>query len=288
MASVLASTVWHDTLDHLDPDALTRDGAYPPPEAVERQVRAAFDPLDPTGRMADECWRDVSRKVDRWHAARASVEAFAAAWDTHRAALRALVATPDVLTRALTEARAPARIAELDPPAPEPTVRWALHALPLMRDRFTVADLRFFAGEWDARRSTTYSLAPGSSEYRCDRAPDRPLAAARPTRRFGGYVFDLDGTLYLGDRLLPGAAATVASIRDGGARVAFLTNKPSRRPPRMPPSSPTSASRPPPARWSRRRTRCCAISSGTPGPPYPADRRAAPRRPAPRSRLRDP
>ena len=48
----------------------------------------------------------------------------------------------------------------------------------------------------------------------------------RPTRRFGGYVFDLDGTLYLGDQLLPGAAETVASIRDGGARVAFLTNKP--------------------------------------------------------------
>ena len=48
----------------------------------------------------------------------------------------------------------------------------------------------------------------------------------RPTRRFGGYVFDLDGTLDLGDHLLPGAAETVASIRDGGARVAFLTNKP--------------------------------------------------------------
>ena len=48
----------------------------------------------------------------------------------------------------------------------------------------------------------------------------------RPNRRFGGYVFDLDGTLYLGDELLPGAAETVASIRDAGARVAFLTNKP--------------------------------------------------------------
>ena len=48
----------------------------------------------------------------------------------------------------------------------------------------------------------------------------------RPTRWFGGYVFDLDGTLYLGDRLLPGAAETVAAVRDAGARVAFLTNKP--------------------------------------------------------------
>lgn len=51
-------------------------------------------------------------------------------------------------------------------------------------------------------------------------------ALRRPTRRFGGYVFDLDGTLYLGDQLLPGAAQTVASIREHGGRVAFLTNKP--------------------------------------------------------------
>jgi NagD protein len=62
-------------------------------------------------------------------------------------------------------------------------------------------------------------------------APAGPAGSAgpvlrRPTRRFGAYVFDLDGTLYLGDQLLPGAAETVASIRDGGGRVAFLTNKP--------------------------------------------------------------
>ncbi len=55
----------------------------------------------------------------------------------------------------------------------------------------------------------------------------RPTAARRrPPRFFGGYVFDLDGTLYLGDRLLPGAAETVAAVRASGARVAFLTNKP--------------------------------------------------------------
>jgi HAD superfamily hydrolase (TIGR01450 family) len=41
-----------------------------------------------------------------------------------------------------------------------------------------------------------------------------------------GYVFDLDGTVYLDDRLLPGAAETIAGLRDHGARVAFLTNKP--------------------------------------------------------------
>jgi NagD protein len=53
-----------------------------------------------------------------------------------------------------------------------------------------------------------------------------PGAWRRPDRLFEGYVFDLDGTLYLGDRLLPGARETVAAVRAAGAQVAFLTNKP--------------------------------------------------------------
>ena len=55
------------------------------------------------------------------------------------------------------------------------------------------------------------------------------VAAARPTRYYAGYVFDLDGTLYLGDHLLPGAADAVAAVREHGAHVAFLTNKPLER-----------------------------------------------------------
>jgi HAD superfamily hydrolase (TIGR01450 family) len=53
----------------------------------------------------------------------------------------------------------------------------------------------------------------------------------RPVDRFfDGYVFDLDGTVYLGEDLLPGARATVARIRDSGRRLVFLTNKPLERP----------------------------------------------------------
>jgi NagD protein len=44
--------------------------------------------------------------------------------------------------------------------------------------------------------------------------------------RFDGYALDLDGTVYLGDELLPGAAATVQALRDAGARVVFATNRP--------------------------------------------------------------
>jgi len=45
-------------------------------------------------------------------------------------------------------------------------------------------------------------------------------------RGFDGYVFDLDGTVYLGDRLIPGAAEAIAELRQRGARTVFLTNKP--------------------------------------------------------------
>jgi NagD protein len=41
-----------------------------------------------------------------------------------------------------------------------------------------------------------------------------------------GWLFDLDGTLYLGERLVPGADAVVAALRADGRRVAFLSNKP--------------------------------------------------------------
>jgi HAD superfamily hydrolase (TIGR01450 family) len=44
--------------------------------------------------------------------------------------------------------------------------------------------------------------------------------------RFHGYVFDLDGTVYLDDEALPGAVEVIARLRADGARVVFATNKP--------------------------------------------------------------
>jgi NagD protein len=45
-------------------------------------------------------------------------------------------------------------------------------------------------------------------------------------RVFPGYVLDLDGTVYLGDALLPGARRTIEALRALGSRVVFLSNKP--------------------------------------------------------------
>jgi arabinose operon protein AraL len=43
---------------------------------------------------------------------------------------------------------------------------------------------------------------------------------------YRGFIFDLDGTVYLGERLLPGAREVIAALRATGRRVCFLSNKP--------------------------------------------------------------
>ncbi|RLC97535.1 MAG: HAD family hydrolase [Chloroflexi bacterium] len=45
-------------------------------------------------------------------------------------------------------------------------------------------------------------------------------------RIFPGYAFDLDGTIYLGDALLPEARRAVEALRAAGSCVIFLSNNP--------------------------------------------------------------
>ena len=43
---------------------------------------------------------------------------------------------------------------------------------------------------------------------------------------YRGWLFDLDGTIYVGERLVAGATEVVAALRAEGRPLAFLTNKP--------------------------------------------------------------
>jgi len=47
-----------------------------------------------------------------------------------------------------------------------------------------------------------------------------------PRKLYDGYIFDLDGTIYLGDALLPTVAETITRLRDAGRRTVFLSNNP--------------------------------------------------------------
>lgn len=45
-------------------------------------------------------------------------------------------------------------------------------------------------------------------------------------RKIDGVVFDLDGTVYLGEKALPGAVETILELRRRGKRTLFVSNKP--------------------------------------------------------------
>lgn len=47
-----------------------------------------------------------------------------------------------------------------------------------------------------------------------------------PVRLYDAYIFDLDGTVYLGKSLLPTVAETVRKLRSFGRRTVFLSNNP--------------------------------------------------------------
>jgi arabinose operon protein AraL len=54
------------------------------------------------------------------------------------------------------------------------------------------------------------------------------MISPRPTLFYDAYVLDLDGTVYLGDALLPNARETITTLRAGGKRTIFLSNNPTR------------------------------------------------------------
>lgn len=51
-----------------------------------------------------------------------------------------------------------------------------------------------------------------------------------PQELFEAYLFDLDGTIYLGDQLLPGASRLIAALRHYQRPLRFISNNPTRDP----------------------------------------------------------
>jgi HAD superfamily hydrolase (TIGR01450 family) len=56
------------------------------------------------------------------------------------------------------------------------------------------------------------------------------LRSVDPGRPYAAYLFDLDGTIYLGDKLLPGARRLIEGLRELGLPVRFLSNNPTKDP----------------------------------------------------------
>ena len=56
------------------------------------------------------------------------------------------------------------------------------------------------------------------------------IMAAWAERLYDAYIFDMDGTIYLGDHLPPGARRLVEELRARSIPVRYLTNNPTKDP----------------------------------------------------------
>jgi glycerol-1-phosphate dehydrogenase [NAD(P)+] len=143
--SIVASLLWERVRTAVRDGGLDRL-RFPTADEMRGRIYEAFGHLDPSAATAAECWRDYERKLTRWHAA--SPDTLQARWTTAERELDAILAPAARLVTALHEAGAPTRMSDL---GVEPErLRWALMNCHLMRDRFTVADLAFFMGIYEA------------------------------------------------------------------------------------------------------------------------------------------
>ena len=149
VAALPVAAAWEAFLEGFDPSGVDLDRLFPDAADVEPVVRRAFARIDPSGGVGEECWSDYREKLALWQSSRPRVEEFLGDWARHRARLGEMVLPPEALGGALGEAGAPARFGALEPPIPPEIARWALESCHLMRNRFTLADLLFYAGWWE-------------------------------------------------------------------------------------------------------------------------------------------
>lgn len=146
VASVVSAALWEDVLERFDPAQAM--AAPPSPEAARARIERSFARFDPSGEMADECWRLYRHKLEAWTVSEEARRAFAADWPQHRVELARNLLSPERIVAALRAAGAPTRFSELEPAAGPDVARWAVSAAHLLRDRFGVMDLVDLTGCW--------------------------------------------------------------------------------------------------------------------------------------------
>jgi glycerol-1-phosphate dehydrogenase [NAD(P)+] len=147
--SVVAACAWEMLRDRLAGARMPAVVTPVDPDAAQVRVREAFARLDPSGHIADECWRDYSRKLDRTAAAHEQISAVVADWGRHDSEVARLVRPARVIAAGLQAAGTPALLVDLGPDVDAGTARWAVENCALMRDRFTVVDLLTLLGWWE-------------------------------------------------------------------------------------------------------------------------------------------
>ncbi|MFI7493965.1 iron-containing alcohol dehydrogenase [Kocuria sp. M4R2S49] len=150
-ASVVAAAAWEMLFERLaaDPGRVRIDDAALDPDEAHSQVRAAFSAVDPTGRIAGECWQDYSAKLRTVTDRRQRIEEVLRAWPEHRPELQGLIRPSADVAAGLRASGAAATFEKLDPHVDRELARWAVENCALMRNRFTVADMLRLLGWWN-------------------------------------------------------------------------------------------------------------------------------------------
>ncbi len=145
VATLTAARLYQNFLDNFDPKAVRFDTCYPKHEYMKTHIYQLFEEVDPTGAMAEECWRDYSKKLAQWHDNRARFEQFCESWyEVHREKLASLVCPPTIVHQILSSAGAP-----LIPQDLEPSINWKEYDFAVknghfIRSRFVLSDILYF------------------------------------------------------------------------------------------------------------------------------------------------
>lgn len=145
VATIVALSLWEVIHERDLLNVSTVELEYP--ADLEHRTRETWNRIDPTGKLGDECWNAVGNKAKKW--GRASRAGFDAAGHQHRDHLADLTPPATLAADTLLRWDAPTKFSELTPPVDAAQARWALLALPFMRDRLTVCDLLLMRGLWN-------------------------------------------------------------------------------------------------------------------------------------------
>jgi len=147
--TILLTTASYQILfKEFEPAELILENCYPSESQMKARIESAFNPLDPTGRVAAECWSDYKIKLEAWHTHRNNFSETVRDWKSVRNRLAGLVKPPELALRILRAVASPVRFDELTPPPTDAEVRFAFRNAPLIRRRFTLGDLFVFLN-WD-------------------------------------------------------------------------------------------------------------------------------------------
>lgn len=158
LAALLTTEAYRLFLAEFEPAEVDPARCYPAAEVMHARIRAALDPLDPSGKSAAECWSDYRQKLEAWTAHRADFVDALRDWEAVRNQLQSLTRPPERLAAILRAVGAPLAFDELDPPRTGAEVKLAFQNAPLIRRRLSLGDLFIFL-EWD--RETLWARVNG-------------------------------------------------------------------------------------------------------------------------------